>query len=458
MNRRLWGSLSVVALCTSLNLPSTFAQDAHYWADQYGTRARLLAGAVIGSADDLAAVYYNPGALALVTTPQLLLSANVAQYTSYSVDVNGESTEIGASKIGSAPSLFAGEIKLGFLGKTRFAYSFLTRYSVDLRIAERSLISGADVGAFPELEGAGVNLRFESKLTETWVGFTLSSPLGRRWGLGISPYVTIRSQRVNQQTIVQVVDTAGIGGISLAATDVDFNNWRLLAKIGLSADYAPWRFGVTLTTPSLNIWGQGSSAVDNSLVGQGGTGDLFADLQEDVDVSYVSPASVGAGLAYTWREATTLHLSGEYFAAIDQNRALDIEPIVDPSAGDTLSTGLIQDTDEVLNFAVGLEHLFGDGLEAYAGFHSDFSARPQDQKTAFPVSRFNIWHLAGGASATLGRSQFTLGLVIAWGSAQGDGIPATGVPEIDDTLGLPAETKTHYFRLTGILGFTIAFE
>ena len=41
------------------------AQDSHHWTQQYGTRSTLLGGAVIGSASDLSATYYNPGAIPL---------------------------------------------------------------------------------------------------------------------------------------------------------------------------------------------------------------------------------------------------------------------------------------------------------------------------------------------------------------------------------------------------------
>jgi hypothetical protein len=37
------------------------AQDAQYWTYQYGTRANLLGGAVVGSVVDVSATYYNPG-------------------------------------------------------------------------------------------------------------------------------------------------------------------------------------------------------------------------------------------------------------------------------------------------------------------------------------------------------------------------------------------------------------
>ena len=62
------------------------AQDNHYWTAQFGNRARLLGGAVVGSATDMSAVYYNPGALALVEKPELLLSGTVFQYETLGVE------------------------------------------------------------------------------------------------------------------------------------------------------------------------------------------------------------------------------------------------------------------------------------------------------------------------------------------------------------------------------------
>ena len=50
-------------------------QDSHYWSEQYGTRAALLGGPMIGSVRDLSATYYNPGATALHGDSRFLLSA-----------------------------------------------------------------------------------------------------------------------------------------------------------------------------------------------------------------------------------------------------------------------------------------------------------------------------------------------------------------------------------------------
>ena len=56
--------LLVLSACTAVTVS---AQDAQYWTNQYGTRADLLGGVVVGSIADLSSTFYTPGMLALTT-------------------------------------------------------------------------------------------------------------------------------------------------------------------------------------------------------------------------------------------------------------------------------------------------------------------------------------------------------------------------------------------------------
>ena len=113
------------------------AQDAHYWTDQFGNRARLLGGAVVGSARDLSATYYNPGGLALVPTAEILLAGNVLNYTRYDAITGPQQQKLSSSTFGLSPSLFAGEVPSNVVGNNRVAYSFLTRQETDFRLQGR---------------------------------------------------------------------------------------------------------------------------------------------------------------------------------------------------------------------------------------------------------------------------------------------------------------------------------
>ena len=75
---RLAATLALL-VCIACALPAS-AQDTHYWNEQYGPRAMMLSGVVIGSIHDMSATYYNPGALGYVEQPEVLLSANVYRF------------------------------------------------------------------------------------------------------------------------------------------------------------------------------------------------------------------------------------------------------------------------------------------------------------------------------------------------------------------------------------------
>ena len=83
---------SVLLTCTMVAAPwsPALAQDAQYWTYQFGTRATLLGGAVIGSVLDISATYYNPGALALIEDPELVATSRVFEISNISIDGTGE--------------------------------------------------------------------------------------------------------------------------------------------------------------------------------------------------------------------------------------------------------------------------------------------------------------------------------------------------------------------------------
>jgi hypothetical protein len=102
------------------------AQGGHYWGEQYGTRSTLLGNSVIGGVEDLGAVYYNPGRLALTDKPAFLLSADIYEWTQFTVKgVVGDNQSLSKSDIGSVPGFLAGTFRIKSLPKHHFAYALL---------------------------------------------------------------------------------------------------------------------------------------------------------------------------------------------------------------------------------------------------------------------------------------------------------------------------------------------
>jgi len=112
---RIARELHVVGgLLFALLATSVAAQDANYWALQYGPVAQLLGGQVIGSDRDLSSTYYNPGGLALGEGASVLLSTESVQLETFSTDGSQfELFDTSSTRFGAAPTLVAGSLPRG---------------------------------------------------------------------------------------------------------------------------------------------------------------------------------------------------------------------------------------------------------------------------------------------------------------------------------------------------------
>ena len=438
-------------------------QDSHYWTTQYGNRSRLLAGAVIGSVGDVSAVFYNPGALALIESAELLLSGNVFEYTAvdYRGLVGGEQA-FDSNRFKSLPSMVAGEFPFDFLGENRLAYSFLIRQDFDFRIRERGALTGEEVG-LPALDLLAGDVRIDQDLTESWGGLTWARTLGPV-SVGVTQFIAVRNQRTEFQIAAQALGNAGETLISLQNRDFRYQSWRILWKAGVSKIVGRWQLGLSLTSPGVSLGGSGDVGFDSTFVLAGGdrpdmgTG-VVTNTQEKLSARYKSPLSIGGGGAYKFNgERARVHVAAEWFNAVGEYAVIDSEPFTTPGSGETLSFDITQEFKSVFNAGVGIENQFSKVLGAYAGFRTDFNAGLEeptgDGEFAANVSRWDLYHVSLGSTFTIERSDFTLGTVLSFGQSEPfdplDFLPGIRPPD----EGRLAEASL--FRITIILGFGLS--
>jgi hypothetical protein len=76
---------------------------------KYGNRSALLNGAVIGSVNDLGAVYYNPARLTQMENQSFVLSAKAYKFYNVRIeDILDEGSDLKENTFGGAPSLVSG--------------------------------------------------------------------------------------------------------------------------------------------------------------------------------------------------------------------------------------------------------------------------------------------------------------------------------------------------------------
>ena len=426
------------------------AQNAHWWTNQYGNRARLLGGAVIGSASDLSAVYYNPGALALVEQPEALLTGYVFDLESLAIKgLFAPENKISSTRLGAVAGLIAGEIRLKFLGRTRLAYSFLTRHLFEYRLGGSAQVLGEEVG-LPEITELAGSVRLEERLSEYWGGLTWALPVHERVGVGLTLFGGNRNQRGRFSS--DLVAVAGQqAGLAVNLRDYSYDHWRLLLKLGVRVTLTDsWTGGLTVTTPSLRLFGGGSVAYNSTAVA-GGLSQAAVSFQEDIPSSYRNPLSIGAGAAYTG-ERWTLHLAAEWFEGLDLI-VLDAEPFEAQTTGEIIDPNVNHRLDPILNVGVGASRQWNEWLSGYANFHTDFGGAESGRNSQTTTALWDLYSFGAGAIFAVDRSEFTLGVVYSLGSNE-------TIEGLSFVPGLPAESGTaslDYSRWTFILGFNLAF-
>ena len=449
-NRSTPGGLVLTALVAGALLASddARAQDSHHWTLQYGNMARLLGGAVVGSANDLSTVYYNPGRLALIGRPELLLSGSVIEVTNANLEVSErDRVEISDTQVSLSPSLIAGEARLGFLGKSRLAYSFLTRQSSDFDAKTRVSISVPDASS--GVLARSDDIRARHKVVEQWGGLTWAYPVTEEIGVGASAYIASREHRATLENFAHVVTAAGGSVVSIFAHDFDYSHWHFVGKLGASARIEEWDVGATVTFPSVSLGGSGAIGFDNTLQATGPGTQVSAspyvavDFQDGLDAEHRLPLSLALGFSRAFGD-TRLHFAGEYFAPVDRYVVIDAEDFTSQTSGQPVDPDVTHELDTVVNLGIGLEHRFRDTFTGYASIRTDFSGTGEDPDTNMSFTRWDLYHFAAGATFRVRSSDVTIGAVVATGKA-------------DALLQLPTDVESGFFRATVIVGLRFPF-
>jgi hypothetical protein len=457
MPRRLVKVWFAIYFATGVFVLPSIAQDSHYWSHQYGGRANLLTGAVVGRISDASAAYYNPAGIAGATEGEIFLGTQVVDLTNIRIETEtGEETTLDSDDLGRAPSFLGGMAPLG-LGKHRFAYAVFKRQAFDMRIEGTSLASSNVAGSVdPTLFARNT---FDNNLSERWFGGTWAYPVSKTVGIGISTFLAGRQQRLEIERTAQSLLSSGSTAI---ANDIDYykyGHYRILWKAGVELDLEQISFGLTVTTPGLEVYSTGERIVNRAESGIGeidGREDyLAADFQEAVGATYKSPISAALGISMFF-ERRAIHVTVEAFDSIEPYSVLDLEPAFSQSTNLPIANKVVASADGVVNSAVGLEEFFSEKFRGFLSVSTDYSAAPEEGLTNLSITRWDLYHVTGGATFTFKNAQFIAGLGYSFGGENSTRIAAPPNDNLSEILGDIIPSEIHYRRLKVILGFSLS--
>jgi hypothetical protein len=443
-------------LLLAISMPrDAVAQDTQYWNLQYGTKGELLGGVVVGSALDMSATFYNPAAVAWVVDPSFILTASVfGMQTLKVVGEDPDQAAITSTRFGPLPSMFAGVLPMKWFGG-RTAYSFFTRQQLDFRMsANDGVVIGRDEPG--DTLSVGGEIVLEDNMGENWGGFSWAKKVGEKGSLGATVFGVYRSQYTRQQQTVEAFGAGGYGAAALVTNELDYYNVRALAKIGLYFDLSGTTLGLSVTTPSADLFGSGDVISNESLIGDvdaDSTGDSRANMNygEGLDTEYRSPFSIALGASHKFKRLTG-HISVEYFEALDEYTVVDSPAGVGGPGVTSVEVRYDHAATDVFNWGVGIEQDFGDQNSFYVSFITDQSSYQTVAARRVVVSTWDIHHLNGGVALSIKDIDFTLGGGFAWGQNQAVADTRTGVGVLPATV-VPAEIG--YSRLKFIVGFAL---
>ena len=150
-------------------------------------------------------------------------------------------------------------------------------------------------------------------------------------GLGFTGYLAYKTYTNSNQIILEALKTDGDIASYTNIYNYKYNNLRTLLKAGIGINLSPLTMGITVTTPSANIFGSGS--VGRHLFVSGIDTNMFAsNYQDDIKSEYKTSWSAGFGAAYRLGEFK-FHFSAEWYDAVNKFYVLDTEPYVSQSSG-----------------------------------------------------------------------------------------------------------------------------
>ena len=435
----------LLLILSLLMLTKVFAQDTQYWAKQHGTYGELLGGVVVGGISDLSATYYNPGSLPFIRDTVLILTTHSLQ--AYSISLNdafGSDEKLSTTSVYATPGIFAVRLPFKKLGNNQIIISYITRYNFDYDA----------FGMKPTPYSTNQNyytsnqIMFMQKLSEYWPGISWSNAISKNIGIGATLYFPYRSQSVINQALLQDRDSTGANNSTIFFENYSYYNLRALLKLGATFKLKSLMLGITVTTPSLNIFGRGEAALNITTTDDDlGLGENFiSNYQNKLPTKFNSAMSVALGTAY-YMENTSFYFTVEWFNKVNDFMILNAESFKAQSFGKSISYNANYSLNSVINVGLGIKHIVNSNFILYGSITSDQTSYVPNSSNKFALSNWDIIHIRSGSMFKFRHVSITFGL--------GYGFRGNFYDRIDFfNWGNEPESNVSYHQLDVIFGFT----
>jgi hypothetical protein len=423
----------IVSLTLSVLALHAESQDNHYEYMKMGSRNAVLANAGLSRFEDQAAVIVNPATLSFAKGSSFAFNTTAVGWNSINFENGlGQGFDINYGNMSVLPTTAAGVIKPKTNAKDWvLGYALYHPISDRLRFTDRQTYS---VDVINEIESPGMEkylgqANVAHDLDEVnavlGIGFNVTDKLA----LGISQTFTYRSEEYSNSFTASAISTSPLATLDVVAYTTDFYTryYRVLTrtKLGLALTQDKWDIGITLTLPSLGLFGTGQ------VMGQVSTTNIRPDPSKPRESQFASGQYEKQKATYKHSMALGLGVSRVFgkvrlYGAVNAYSAIDNYSIMDPGPADFIqpptednianSANFLRvwaGNQDVVNGSIAADWQYKESKRWMCSFHTDKFFSRQDELEpgrSLTLKNWDNYHFTIGHARTIGRSDWVMGI------------------------------------------------
>ena len=458
-----------------------WSQETHYWFHNFGAVSSLKGGIEVGGIRNVAAAYYNPGALASIDGEFFEGQADVVSIDVLNIkNAGGDEINLDYFSGDVAPSLIAYLKRSKKRPDMTYAFGAMTRYNTNLSFNIEHEEAGNYLSPDSREDIFQGQLRYDNRIRESWVFGAFAYKVTERIGLGVRMYFFIRTQDYLDSYVASAFPEDEVGSPLNQFSDLASNNEEqkfnartmgFIFRPAIDVDLDELKLGLTMSTPSISLGLLNNYAYksqvsvlpdENILVSSTDSHDKYSGV-------YKTPFSVSFGAEYDFGKLV-LGFSTEWFAKIDtyemikkNDNSIDLDYPTGPSEDYAIP---VMAHKSVTNFGLSIRYEIKEWISYVGSFRTDmnfFDEEALDRSEDFVpnITYWDLFHITSGIKMSNKKLDLTIGLDYANGSSESDPqfVSMTSASQANFLRGdIQNNTSTQYHNFSFTLGINLNIE